>query len=257
MGMPRKNPSAAARIRYIVSADTSIRSRFDAGALLRRLQAEQLSDNGCADRALQAAAQAAFEAQKGKGRKLSVQAFRKAIEADPERVAAALRTQLAQRLIAEFVAGYSQAETDLSAKDLERIPFDKLPEALQAMARATDHKRYVEDAETDYLNLNPDDPPLVFVLRGLDPEERAEIKGAQAEPDPGVSKFKHFYNVARQILSLCWIGVESGWPADWPAPVFAPAASDDMISRIHEDWILELGNFVLGYAELRKSEKKA
>lgn len=241
MGFNRNCAAADVPLTYIVSQDTAIADAFDVEGVLSALDEDEAVtryvDRVCGT--------GATDAQRAEARALIAQDDASKAEAvDLEK-----RRLIAEALIAEF-----------PGEAIDRAKFDALPNletliaSVTIAARKLRHKRYRETGNESDLGAIGDDV-IRWRLRMLQPKERAEAKGRLSEQPHGVSQFAHYYNVNRWIVALVLTGAD-GWQ-DFAIDKKTNRATEQTIDAIDEDWIIELGDFILEAPTLRRTEKKA
>ena len=157
------------------------------------------------------------------------------------------------RLILDrFFADFPDCVVDRSR--FEALPsVEALIETCEATARKLRHKQYRETGDESKLGFVAPDV-IRWRLRMLQPRERAEAKGRLSEQPSNVSTFAHYYAVNRWIVSTVLAGAD-GWNV-FAVDKKTGRATDATIDAIDEDWIIEIGDFVLEVPTLRRHEKK-
>jgi hypothetical protein len=241
MGFNRIAAAADVSFPYICSQDTAIlRQAFDADAAIAAL------DEGEAVRQYVArvGGPAASAEQRAELAKL--------IAEDEGTRAAALDAERTRLILNAFFADFPTCGVDRAK--FEALPVDALIESCESSARKLRHTAYRESGDESRLGTIADDV-IRWRLRMLQPRERAEAKGRLSEQPSGVSTFAHYYAVNRWIVATVLVGAD-GW-RDFATDKKTGRASDATIDAIDEDWIIEIGDFVLDVPNLRKPEKKA
>jgi hypothetical protein len=251
VGFNRETPAADVVFSYVVSQDTGIRVGFDPGAVAASVTEE--------------AALADYMSRKGWGAKLATSPAEAAeIDAEARRILAAdpvLRGGIVEKARIGAVLDALYAEYGPSVRvarnALEGLgSLDAVVRQSLHLARSVKHRKYRETGEESELGLAPkDDSVIRFRLHNLTPAERAEAKGRLRETDPEVSSFRHLYDVNAWILRRTLVGAV-GW-GGFQADPTDKHVSEKSLASLDEEWVIELGDFVLELAELRRQEKKA
>lgn len=242
MGFNRLTAAADVAFSFICSQDTAIlHDAFDAQAAIAELSEDE-------------AFKRYIEAVCGKdGTAEQVAELKKLIGQDDATREAAINVEKIRLILDRFFNEFSECRVDRSRFE-SLASVEAVIESCVASARKLRHKQYRETGDETKLGTIGADA-IRWRLRMLQPRERAEAKGRLSEQPAGVSQFVHYYSVNRWIVSLVLTGAE-GWPA-FVADKKTGRATEATIDAIDEDWIIEIGDFILEVPTLRKHEKKA
>jgi len=248
MGFNRLTPGADSTFSYIVSQDTALASPFDAKAVADAVEGDEALTayvaSKVAERGLKHGSADALE--------VSAQALA-ILEADPVIRLGIVEKAQAGKVLDALYALYG-AEVRIPRVQLEGLPLPALLRQAEAVAKSIRHRKYREAGEESELVFYAGVDAIRFRLHNLTPAERSEAKGRLREGEPQFSEMRNLYNVNVWILRRTMVAA-LGWPEFQVDPA-DKHISDKCLATIDEDWIIELGAFVLELAELRKAEKK-